>query len=313
MMRDVSFAEWYREARPGLVDAVVRAVGRHAVASEAVDQACEKAFARWERVQTMRSANGWVYRVAINEARRQLRREAREVDVAGFLAPPPEAPPPGGEAWLVVDDLPPRQRAAVILRHGAGLTEHEIATAMGVTRSTVSSTLASAYRRLGVTLAEPQAEEHTSDMTTTLSLAIATACDSDGCDLEFVADGSRRRATYSEAVRNAIKVRPGDLVAVDAAEIVWRWWHGTVELVDAVAGTATVRRNVTQRTTDAPRTATIDVAVPSDLAGDVSPGDRVYFGSDDSGGKVVVATAAREVVLDRVVPRLPAIAEQLDG
>ena len=308
MMRDVTFADWYREHHPGLVDAAIRAIGgQPALAADAVDEACERALARWERVQTMRSPAGWVFRVAVNEARRQLRRDARDRDLGPFLSPPPSAPPPGGEAWLVVDELPARQRLAVVLRHVAGLTEAEIAERMGVTRSTVSSTLASAYQRLALTLGEPPTEETPVPMTT-LSLAVARRCDADGCDVEPIADGAARRATYSDAVRDSVKVRPGDLVALDGDTIVWRWWHGTVVDVDPASGRATVRRNATQREAGDPRTVDLAVDVPADLVADLAAGDVVYFGTEDD-RKVVIATAAPEVVVDRLAPRLPIIAD----
>jgi DNA-directed RNA polymerase specialized sigma24 family protein len=311
MMREMSFAEWYRDNHPGLVDAAVRTLGQPALAADAVDEACERALARWARVQSMRSPSGWVLRVAVNEARRQLRHEARDRDLGPFLSAPTEQPPPGGETWLVVDELPPRQRLAVILRHVAGLTEAEIAERMGVTRSTISSTLASAYRRLATDLGdEPPTEETPAPMT--LSLAVARACDDDGCDVEPVDGGqaSSRRARYSDAVRDTIKVRPGDLVALDGDTIVWRWWHGTVVAVDATNRAATVRRNATQRADGDPRTTDLTVDVPADLAADLAAGDVVYFGTEDD-RKVVIATAAPEVVTDRVAPKLPTIAELL--
>lgn len=298
-MTMTTFAEWYREAQPGLLESVLRAVHRRAVAEDALDEAFEKAFARWERVQSMRSPNGWVYRVAVNAARRQLSREVREGERLAFAtAGRPAEPPPGGEAWLVVAELPVRQRTAVMLRHVGGMTEAEVAEAMGVTRSTVSSTLASAYRTLGQQLAEPL----TKDVSTMdLSLAIAGACDDAGCTIEPLEGGSRR-ATWSDAVRDTIKVRPGDLVAVDGAEVVWRWWGGTVVAVDG--GTATVERNVTQRADGDPRTARVEVDVPEDL--DVASGDRVWFGTDDD-RKVVVTAGSPEAAL----ARLPAVHQLL--
>jgi DNA-directed RNA polymerase specialized sigma24 family protein len=294
-MSTTTFAEWYRAAQPGLLESVLRAVNRRAVAEDALDEAFEKAFARWERVQSMRSPNGWVYRVAVNAARRQLSREVREGERLAFATDPAPAPPPGGEAWLVVADLPVRQRTAVVLRHVGGMTEAEVAAAMGVTRSTVSSTLASAYTTLGRLLAEPAPTKDVSTMD--LSLALAVACDDDGCDIEHL-DGGTARAAWSDAVRNTIKVRPGDLVAVDGSEIVWRWWGGTVVAVDGE--TATIERNVTQRDAGDPRTGRIDVPAPADL--DLAAGDRVWFSKDG-----VVAAGSPEAALSR----LPDVAQVL--
>lgn len=305
-----TFAEWYREAQPGLLESVLRVVNRRAVAEDALDEAFEKAFDRWDRVQSMRSPNGWVYRVAVNAARRQLSREVREGERLAFATATAPAPPPGGEAWLVVATLPVRQRTAVVLRHVGGMTEAEVADAMGVTRSTVSSTLASAYTTLGRLLAEPPIKD-VSTMDMNLTLALAVACDDGGCDIEGL-DGRRQRATWSDAVRNTIKVRPGDLVAVDGNEVVWRWWGGTVASVDGTPGpsgrlsgmTAQVERNVTQREAGDARTALVPVDVPADL--DVAAGDRVWFGTDGD-RKVVVAAGSPEAVL----PRLPEIHQLL--
>jgi RNA polymerase sigma-70 factor (ECF subfamily) len=307
VMHATTFAEWYRTARPGLLESVLRAVSRPTVAEDALDTAFERAFARWERVQAMRSPSGWVYRVAVNEARRQLAREVREGERLAFaLAGRPPAPPPGGESWLLVDGLPVRQRTAVVLRHVGGMTEAEVATAMGVTRSTVSSTLASAYRTLGHALAEPR-ERDVSPMD--LNLAIAVACDDDGCAIEHLDTGARARAVWSDAVRNTIKVRPGDLVAVDGGRVMWRWWGGTVVALGSDGdASATVERNVTQREPGDARTARVDVDVPADL--DVAVGDRVWFGTDDD-RKVVVAAGAPESVVARLAPQLPLVSELL--
>lgn len=97
-MATTTFADWYREAHPGLLESVLRAVGRPALASDAVDAAFEKAFTRWDRVAAMRSPEGWVHRVAVNAARRQLGNEAREADRLALAAVgrPAVAPPPGG-------------------------------------------------------------------------------------------------------------------------------------------------------------------------------------------------------------------------
>jgi RNA polymerase sigma-70 factor (ECF subfamily) len=296
-----TFAEWYREAQPGLLESVLRAVNRRAVAEDALDEAFEKAFARWERVQSMRSPNGWVYRVAVNAARAQLRREVREGERLALATGPLVAPPPGGEAWLLVATLPVRQRTAVVLRHVGGMTEAEVADAMGVTRSTVSSTLASAYKALAEQLGERPPSRTKDVIRMDLSLGLAVACDDDGCDVEPL-DGGARRCSWSDAVRNTIKVRPGDLVALDGDVVVWRWWGGSVVAVDGT--TASVRRNVTQREAGDPRAAMVDVHVPDDL--DVAAGDRVWFGPDGD-RNVVVAAGSPEAA----VTRLPDVAQVL--
>lgn len=292
---EASFAAWYRSNHPGLVEAVVRAIRPEALACDALDEACTKAFASWEHVQAMNSPSGWVYRVAVNEARRQLRRAEREETVLAALIPPTTAPDPDVEAWMVVGQLPVRQRTTVVLRHVAGMTEAEVAKTMGVTRSTVSSSLASAYRTLAVKLGDEEPKKEPS-MTTPVSssraerfLAVARSCTPSGCDLEHL-DGTASFASYSPEVLDAIKVRPGDLVAVDAEQrtIVWRWWNGSVTAVDDTK--ARVVRNVTQRRDGDARQGHFDVDLPKELRDSVRVGQTIWFGSDHD-RKVAVAVA----------------------
>jgi RNA polymerase sigma factor (sigma-70 family) len=63
------------------------------------------------------------------------------------------------EVWDAVRALPPRQRLAIALRYGAGCTEAEVATAMGIAVGTASATLVAARRSLAVALGEPSEDE----------------------------------------------------------------------------------------------------------------------------------------------------------
>ncbi len=55
--------------------------------------------------------------------------------------------------WRALQELPPRQRAVVVLRYYEDLTEAEIAAVMGTSAGTVKSQAARALRRLGDVLA----------------------------------------------------------------------------------------------------------------------------------------------------------------
>ena len=103
----------------------------------------------------MDSSVGWTYRVALNVARGGLAVGHSKVKLLRRRGPEPtELEGPAGEAWAVVADLPLRQRQVVVLRYVADLTEVDIASALGISRSTVSSTLADARRTLGRLLAD---------------------------------------------------------------------------------------------------------------------------------------------------------------
>ena len=298
---------------------MLRAIRPPALAADAVDEAFARAFAGWDRVQALRSPAGWVYRVAVNEARRQLRRATREEALLAAAPPPRPAPPPGGEAWLLVEGLPVRQRAAVVLRHVAGLTEAQIGEALGVTRSTVSSSLADAYRNLARHLADPDVDvgaDTTHDRTGSdpmmeLALGVVRSCGPDGCDVDPLGGGTSWSAGYSDAVRDRIRVRPGDLVAIDLAgpTVVWRWWSGTVEARHDDRGTITVSRPVSRPGPDGGHRASFEVDLPADLTNGVDVGETVWFGTEEE-RKVVVAVAGPEAA-DRVAARLPTIRQAL--
>ena len=149
----IDFEAWYRHEHPRLVTLLAASTGDAPLAREAADEAVARAFERWERVSRMDSPAGWTYRVALNVVRRRARRNALERGILRRIRHD-DVPGPTGELWLLVADLPPRQRTAVLLRHVGQLTEAEIADVMRVARGTVSSTLRSAYRRLGAELDE---------------------------------------------------------------------------------------------------------------------------------------------------------------
>jgi RNA polymerase sigma factor (sigma-70 family) len=154
-----AFEEWYAQHHRHLVVSMVALCGDVEMAREASDEAFVRALADWERVRAMASPVGWVYRVALNVVRGAHRRRAREDRWRHrqFTRPAELASHP--EVWAAVRTLPERQRHAVVLRFVADLAEADIATAMGVTRGTVASTLAAARRRLADLLDDPVTPE----------------------------------------------------------------------------------------------------------------------------------------------------------
>lgn len=151
----MDFEEWYRSAHPRLLAALLAFTGSGELARDCVDEGCMRAVAHWERVGGMANPDAWVYRTAINHAKRRLRRAGLERRLLAWSGPPEKVlAGPAGEIWEVVGMLPLRQRAAIVLRYVVDLPESQVAEIMGVSRGTVASTLSDARRRLGAVLSD---------------------------------------------------------------------------------------------------------------------------------------------------------------
>jgi RNA polymerase sigma factor (sigma-70 family) len=157
-----SFEDWYEREHARMVATLLLATGDIELARDGVDEACARALARWPRVSAMDAPTGWAYKVALNHARRAARRRRMERLLLRRARPPPNVPAAAGEIWALVAELPPRQRQVVVLRHVADLREAEIANSLGISRSTVSTTLRDAHGRLGQLL-DPGPELETGD------------------------------------------------------------------------------------------------------------------------------------------------------
>jgi len=148
----LEFDAWYHAEYPRLVNSIGMVIGDRALAADAVAEAFTKALSRWDRVKRMQHPTGWVYRVAMNEAKRSLRRgsheqrllQAQASTTRTFVAPV-EA---DQDLWDAVAGLPERMRAVVVLRYVSDLTEPMIAETLGIRRGSVATMLKRAHERL---------------------------------------------------------------------------------------------------------------------------------------------------------------------
>lgn len=116
-------------------------------------EAFVRSLAKWRAV---REPGVYVRRAVVNlcrNRRRRLwleRRESRRQSdtLTVTLAEPAD------DVWAAVRALPPRQRAAVVLRYWDDLTDAEIAAALGCSVGTVKSQLAKARVSLARALGE---------------------------------------------------------------------------------------------------------------------------------------------------------------
>lgn len=140
---DFYAAEWQAVFRPLAV--ILRDVD---LAQEATDEAMTRACQHWSRVRRMGNPPGWVYRVALNWSRTQLRRRAIAARLFSHRLEDTAEPvvEPGLVAALA--DLPMRQREVVVLRYLLDWSEPETAAALGIPPGTVKSRLHRALAHL---------------------------------------------------------------------------------------------------------------------------------------------------------------------
>lgn len=153
-MVDIEFEAFFADRYDEVRRALTVAFGDARLAEECAQEAFVRAFVRWKRIRHMESPAGWVYVVATNVARR---RRPWPPDV--------ERSPVADLADDVVDraslatgiqQLPDRQRVAVVLRYLVDLPVADVATAMGCAQGTVKSTLHAALARLRVDLTDTE-------------------------------------------------------------------------------------------------------------------------------------------------------------
>ena len=123
-------------------------------AEDLVQEALTKAYFRWARIRQSDNPDVYLRRLVINGSRSWWRRRAnRETPGLGLT----ELSAPGDlgadaaardELWRLIAALPDQQRAVVVLRYFADLTEAQIAEAMGCSVGTVKSQHAKALTTL---------------------------------------------------------------------------------------------------------------------------------------------------------------------
>jgi RNA polymerase sigma-70 factor (sigma-E family) len=137
------FAEFVRMSLPGLLRYGHALTGNPHDAADLVQGVLEKVGSRWQSVLGKGpDPLAYVRRAMANGHVSRWRRLRRENLVADFPDSPAQAEIDRLEhepLWQAMRELPPRQRAVVVLRFYEGLSEAEIADSLGVTKGTVKS------------------------------------------------------------------------------------------------------------------------------------------------------------------------------
>jgi RNA polymerase sigma-70 factor (sigma-E family) len=163
--RDEEFSAFVTAHRVGLLRfSCLLAAGDTQLAEDLVQTSLARLYVAWPRVRRTGAENAYARRIIVNahtdEVRLSRRRRERSVaDVPDDVPVVPAAPLPDG-----IDDdgiraalaaLPPRMRAAVVLRHWMDLSVTETAGLLRCSEGTVKSQTAKAITRLRELLSAP--------------------------------------------------------------------------------------------------------------------------------------------------------------
>jgi RNA polymerase sigma factor (sigma-70 family) len=164
--------EALRRRRPEALEDLLEAYGRElqavaylitrdrADAEDVVIETLLTAFDKAGSIREERALRSWLIRVATNNALQLRRNQARIVR----LQVVPDAPAPGdlgahsGDRVVLMaglESLPPRTRAAVVLRYYADLPVEEVAATLGKSPNTIKTQLREALLMLRAALGEP--------------------------------------------------------------------------------------------------------------------------------------------------------------
>jgi RNA polymerase sigma-70 factor (ECF subfamily) len=144
--KTAALEQLYRERYATFRDILAGVVGSHELAREVVQEAFARALRERRRFRGEGSLEAWVWKIAVNLARKQRRRLALERSAA--LEVPTDAGVPNPAVRDAVLALPPRRRLVIFLRYFADLSYREIAEIVGISEGTVAATISQAHREL---------------------------------------------------------------------------------------------------------------------------------------------------------------------
>lgn len=147
------FHDFVAARRPALLRAALLLTDDRAEAEDLLQAALAKTYLAWDRINDRAALDGYVRRAMVNINISWWRRRKLEEYPTDEMPDRPVADHTGRSELRdalarLLDRLPARQRAFVILRYVEDLTESEIADMLGVSVGTVKSTVSRAMARL---------------------------------------------------------------------------------------------------------------------------------------------------------------------
>jgi RNA polymerase sigma-70 factor (sigma-E family) len=149
------FAEFAFARAGALHRAAYLMVGDSQLAQDLVQEALTKTYVAWPRLRDPANAEAYCRKAITTTAISWFRRKGWNNERPSEYLP--EGPPGAGHevvyaehdaVWRALRDVPPRQRAALVLRFYEDLTEAQTAEAMGCAVGTVKSQVSAGLKKL---------------------------------------------------------------------------------------------------------------------------------------------------------------------
>ncbi|HEX3224421.1 MAG TPA: SigE family RNA polymerase sigma factor [Nocardioides sp.] len=146
--RDADFAAYLAARQASLLRTAYLLTGNRHDAEDLVQTAFAKLYLSWDKVRDQGSMDGYVRRILVNEHNSLWRRAWKkrehnvEDDTLHRLDRPHHDMPDDGTGsalWDVVQTLPRKARAVVVLRYYEEMSEAETAAVLGISVGTVKS------------------------------------------------------------------------------------------------------------------------------------------------------------------------------
>jgi RNA polymerase sigma factor (sigma-70 family) len=139
------FERFYEERKDEIFGYLARLLGRDA-ADDAFQETFLRALRAYGKLEHGRHLRAWAFTIATRVAVDERRKPSASAE-------PPEIPvdderPAYAELEHLADQLPPTERAAVVLRYGYDLSYDDIGTALGSSAEAARAAASSGVRRL---------------------------------------------------------------------------------------------------------------------------------------------------------------------
>ena len=154
---DGDFTEFVQASWPALYRTAYLLLGDRGLAEDLAQTALAKTFAAWSRIDHRAAAHAYAKRTLINTATSWFRKKGWRNELPSDELPETAYATDPSTRPAVLDalgQLPPRQRAVVVLRFYEDLSVAETAGALGCSTGTVKSQTFEAFAKLRVLLGD---------------------------------------------------------------------------------------------------------------------------------------------------------------